>query len=234
MRTSAHAANRPSWSWTTRSRRRSHSGRCRSGRTSCYHSATKYLAGHSDTVNGVLATIREDLFDRLRFLQNAIGAVPGPFDCFLVLRGLRTLECACQRHSSNGLAVAQRAGGARRRRRRALPRAGGRAASRIPRQRSRRARCAASGGMVSFQPAAARMVGAPRSVPSRFCEATRVFAIAESLGGVESLIEMPFGMTHGAVQGSPLEVPRALIRLSVGIEDPADLVADLTQALDAR
>jgi cystathionine beta-lyase/cystathionine gamma-synthase len=196
-----------------------------------YHSATKYLAGHSDTVNGVLATTRPDLIERLRFLQNAMGAVPGPFDCFLVLRGLRTLELRLQRHSSNGLAVA-----------RALAARDDIASLRYPGlpdgpfahpQAALAARqMSAFGGMVSFEPAPQ----GGRSAEERavaICEATRVFAIAESLGGVESLIEMPFGMTHGAVQGSPLEVPRALIRLSVGIEDAADLVADLCQALDA-
>lgn len=196
-----------------------------------YHSATKYLAGHSDTVNGVLATSRADLFDRLRFLQNAMGAVPGPFDCFLVLRGLRTLELRLERHASNGMAVA-----------RALAAREDIADLRYPGLQEGpfahpQAELAARqmrlpGGMVSFQPAAR----GGRSAEERavaICEGTRLFAIAESLGGVESLIEMPFGMTHGAVQGSPLEVPRALIRLSVGIEDPADLVADLTQALDA-
>jgi cystathionine beta-lyase/cystathionine gamma-synthase len=196
-----------------------------------YHSATKYLAGHSDTVNGVLVTSRGELAERLRFLQNAMGAVPGPFDCFLVLRGLRTLELRLQRHSSNGLAVA-----------RALAArddiaelrypglADGRFAHPQAALAARQMR--AFGGMISFQPAPT----AERSAEQRaaaICEATRVFTIAESLGGVESLIEMPFGMTHGAVQGSPLEVPRALIRLSVGIEDPEDLVADLTQALEA-
>jgi cystathionine beta-lyase/cystathionine gamma-synthase len=196
-----------------------------------YHSATKYLAGHSDTVNGVLVTSRPDLYERLRFLQNAMGAVPGPFDCFLVLRGLRTLELRLQRHSSNGLAVA-----------RALAarddietlRYPGLAEGRFAHPHAELAarQMSVFGGMISFEPTAAR----GRSAEERaiaICERTRIFAIAESLGGVESLIEMPFGMTHGAVQGSPLEVPRALIRLSVGIEDPVDLVADLTQALDA-
>ncbi len=196
-----------------------------------YHSATKYLAGHSDTVNGVLATSRTDLIERLRFLQNAMGAVPGPFDCFLVLRGLRTLELRLQRHSSNGLAVA-----------RALAARDDIASLRYPGltdgpfahpQAALAARqLSACGGMVSFQPAPRGGRDAEARAVA-ICEATRVFAIAESLGGVESLIEMPFGMTHGAVQGSPLEVPRARFRLSVGIEDPADLGAALTQALDA-
>lgn len=196
-----------------------------------YHSATKYLAGHSDTVNGVLVTSRQDLHERLRFLQNALGAVPGPFDCFLVLRGLRTLELRLARHSSNGLAVAQ-----------ALAMRDDIAGLRYPGLADGRfahpqaalatRQMRAFGGMVSLLPLArGGRTAEERAVA--ICEATRIFAIAESLGGVESLIEMPFGMTHGAVQGSPLEVPRALIRLSVGIEDPADLIADLTRALDA-
>jgi cystathionine beta-lyase/cystathionine gamma-synthase len=195
-----------------------------------YHSSTKYLAGHSDTVNGVLATDRDDLFDRLRFLQNAIGAVPGPFDCFLVLRGLRTLELRIQRHSTNGLAVAEALA--------ARPDvaqvrypglADGRHAHPQVVLAARRMRY--PGGMLSFQPAA-RDGRSAEERAVRICEATRIFTLAESLGGAESLIEVPHGMTHGAVQGSTLEVPRALVRLSVGIEDPADLVADITQALD--
>jgi cystathionine beta-lyase/cystathionine gamma-synthase len=195
-----------------------------------YHSATKYLAGHSDTVNGVLATSRPDLSERLRFLQNALGAVPGPFDCFLVLRGLRTLELRLARHSSNALAVAEALAS---RDDVAVLRYPGLAEGRFAHPQAALAarQMRAFGGMLSFQP----VPRAGRTAEERavaICEATRIFSIAESLGGVESLIEMPFGMTHGAVQGSPLEVPRALIRLSVGIEDPADLIEDLTQALD--
>ncbi len=195
-----------------------------------FHSATKYLAGHSDTVNGVLATDRADLHERLRFLQNAIGSVPGPFDCFLVLRGLRTLALRMERHSANAAAVA-----------RAL-------ASRSDVTRVRypglddgphahpQAALAARqmrlpGGMVSFDPAA-RDGRTAEERARRFCEATRLFTLAESLGGVESLCEVPAVMTHGSVQGSALEVPRSLVRLSVGIEDPTDLVADVLRALD--
>ena len=195
-----------------------------------YHSATKYLSGHSDTINGVLATSREDLFTRLKFLQNAIGAVPGPFDCFLVLRGLRTLELRIARHTSNALRVA-----------RALAARPDVAELRYPglldgphahpqaalAQRQMRF----AGGMISFQPAPRRgRTAEQRAV--RVCEATAIFALAESLGGAESLLEVPYGMTHGAVQGSTLEVPRSLVRLSVGIEDPDDLVADILQALE--
>ena len=196
-----------------------------------YHSATKYLAGHSDTVNGVLATSRDDLHERLAFLQNAIGAVPGPFDCFLVLRGIRTLALRMERHSSNAMRVAEtlaarhdvvelRYPGLRE-----GPHAHPQAA--IAERQMRLA-----GGMLSFQ-LASRGGRSPEERARRFCEGTRIFALAESLGGVESLCEVPATMTHGAVAGSQLDVSPALIRLSVGIEDPDDLVGDVLQALDA-
>jgi cystathionine beta-lyase/cystathionine gamma-synthase len=196
-----------------------------------YHSATKYLAGHSDTVSGVLATSRDDLFERLLFLQNAIGAVPGPQDCFLVLRGLRTLALRIERHTANAQAVAEAlaargdvdtvnypglSGGAH-----AHPHAS--LAARQMRY---------SGGMLSFVPAE-RGGRSPEERARRFAEATHIFALAESLGGVESLVEIPALMTHGSVADSPLEVSPALVRLSVGIEHADDLVADVTQALDA-
>lgn len=195
-----------------------------------YHSATKYLAGHSDTVSGVLATSRQDLYERLGFLQNAVGAVPSPFDCYLVLRGLRTLPLRLERHAANALAVAEalavrpdvatvRYPGLT-----AGPHAHPQAAL-AARQMSR------PGGMVSFLPAAKHGRSAEERA-RRFCASTRLFILAESLGGVESLCEVPAAMTHGSVQGSSLEVPAALVRLSVGIEHPADLVADVSQALD--
>ncbi len=195
-----------------------------------FHSATKYLAGHSDTICGALATSRDDLFERLKFLQNAIGAVPGPFDCFLVLRGIRTLELRVERHSANAMAVAQ-----------ALTARDDVAVLNYPgvvdgRHAHPQAALAArqmrhSGGMISFEPAA-RDGRSPEERARRFCEGTRIFALAESLGGVESLLEVPATMTHGAVAGSQLDVSPALVRLSVGIEDPADLIADVLQALD--
>ena len=195
-----------------------------------YHSATKYLAGHSDTVNGVLATSRDDLHERLRFLQNAIGAVPGPFDCFLVLRGLRTLALRMERHSSNALAVA-----------RALAARPDVAVVRYPGltegpHAHPQAILAASqmsmpGGMLSFDPAPKDgRSGTDRA--RAFCETTGLFRLAESLGGVESLCEVPAVMTHGSVAGSTLEVSPALVRLSVGIVHADDLVADVGQALD--
>ncbi|HET7676564.1 MAG TPA: PLP-dependent transferase [Candidatus Limnocylindrales bacterium] len=195
-----------------------------------YHSATKYLAGHSDTVNGVLATSREDLHERLHFLQNAIGAVPGPFDCFLVLRGIRTLGLRMTRHAANALAVA-----------RALAERDDVAWLRYPglgegRHAHPHAPLAARqmalpGGMISFRPAA-RDGRSSEERARRFCEGTRLFSLAESLGGVESLVDLPALMTHGSVAGSALEVPPDLVRLSVGIEHPDDLVADVAQALD--
>jgi cystathionine gamma-synthase len=195
-----------------------------------FHSATKYLAGHSDTVNGVLATSRDDLWERLRFLQNAVGAVPGPFDCFLVLRGLRTLHLRMERHSSNAACVAEALA--------ARPdvawlsypglRTG---PHRHPQHAVAARQMRYPGGMVVFVPAATPEHTAEQRA-HRFCEATRLFTLAESLGGVESLVEIPHGMTHGSVQGSPLEIPRALVRLSVGIEDADDLVGDVSQALD--
>ena len=196
-----------------------------------FHSATKYLAGHSDTVLGIAVTRNPDVAARLRFLQNAMGGVPGPFDCFLALRGLRTLPLRVGRHNANASEVARflaarddiewlsypgLASG---------PHAHPQAAC-----ASRQMR--AGGGMVSFVPKA-RDGRSARERAVAICESTRIFTLAESLGGVESLIELPAVMTHASVAGSPLEVPEALIRLSVGIEGAADLIEDLRQALDA-
>lgn len=177
-----------------------------------FHSATKYLAGHSDTILGVAATSDGAVAERLRFLQNAMGAVPGPLDCFLVLRGLRTLHLRMERHGTNAVAVTE-----------FLEGRADVAAVHYP----------AMGGMVSFLPAAGGRHGrtaAERAVA--IAEGTRLFTLAESLGGVESLIEVPAAMTHLSVAGSPLEVSPALVRLSVGIEDVGDLIADLSRALD--
>jgi cystathionine beta-lyase/cystathionine gamma-synthase len=196
-----------------------------------FHSATKYLAGHSDTVVGVVVTSREDLADRLRFLQNAMGAVPGPQDCFLVLRGLRTLALRAERHSANALAVARFLAG---RDDVAWLRYPGLADGPFahPQAAVAAGQMTAGGGMVSFVPAAGRHGRSVRERAIAICESTRLFTLAESLGGVESLIELPAAMTHASVAASPLEVPEALIRLSVGIEEVGDLVADLEAALD--
>ena len=198
-----------------------------------FHSVTKYLAGHSDTVLGVVVTSRDDLAGRLRFLQNAMGAVPGPQDCFLALRGLRTLALRAERHAGNALAVARFLAG---RDDVAWLRYPGLADGRFahPQAALAAAQMAAGGGMISFVPAAGGRHGrTARDRAVALCESTRLFTLAESLGGVESLIELPAVMTHASVAASPLEVPEALIRLSVGIEDAADLAADLAAALDS-
>ena len=177
-----------------------------------FHSATKYLAGHSDTILGVAVTSDPAVADRLRFLQNAMGAVPGPLDCFLVLRGLRTLHLRMARHGANAAIVAEYLGG---------------------RPDVEAVSYPAMSGMVSFLPTAGGRHG--RSAAERavaIVEGTRLFTLAELLGGVESLIEIPAAMTHMSVAESPLAVSPALVRLSVGIEDPRDLVADLAQAID--
>lgn len=201
------------------------------------HSATKYLGGHSDAILGVAVTNDDAVADRLRFLQNAMGAVPGPFDCFLILRGLRTLALRVERHSVNAMAVARFLAG------RddvawvgypgldAGPRAHPQAE--VAARQMRLGDQPAFGGMASFIPAAGGRHGrtaAERAVA--VCESTRLFALAESLGGVESLLEVPAAMTHMSVSSSPLAVDPALVRLSVGIEAAGDLVADLAQALD--
>ena len=196
-----------------------------------FHSATKYLAGHSDTVLGVAVTRDAAVAERLRFLQNAMGGVPGPFDCFLVLRGLRTLHLRIERHVANARAIAGWLAtrddiewlvhpglttGAH-----AHPQA----PACLEQMRG------GGSGMVSFRPRARDgRSAAERAVA--VAEATRIFTLAESLGGVESLIEVPAQMTHLSVAGSPLEVPADLVRLSVGIEAADDLIADLGRALD--
>jgi cystathionine gamma-synthase len=177
-----------------------------------FHSSTKYLAGHSDTIGGVIATNDDALAERLRFLQNAMGGVPGPLDCFLVLRGLRTLHLRVERHASNAAAIVE-----------------------LLRSRDdiERVTYPGFGGMVSFVP----RPGGPHGRDARaraiaICEGTQLFTLAESLGGVESLIELPAVMTHASVVGTPLEVPEALVRLSVGIEAASDLLDDLREAID--
>lgn len=196
-----------------------------------FHSATKYLGGHSDTIAGVAVTNDAELAERLHFLQNAGGAVPGPQDCFLVLRGLRTLSLRMRRHSENAAAVATFLAS---REDVAEVRYPGLvdgphahpAAGLALRQMS-----GLGGGMVSFTPAA-RAGKTARERAVAICESVGLFMLGESLGGVESLIELPAVMTHASVAGSALEVPQALIRLSVGIESAADLIEDLRQALD--
>jgi cystathionine gamma-synthase len=186
------------------------------------HSATKYLGGHSDVVGGIVALDDDGLADRLRFTQNAAGAVPSPFDCYLLLRGVKTLGVRMDRHCANAKTVVDLL-------------VGHAAVERVlyPELPDHPGHAAAAkqmrdfGGMVSFT-----LRGGAESA-KRVAGATRLFTLAESLGAVESLIEHPADMTHASVAGSPLEVPSNLIRLSVGIESATDLVADLEQALDS-
>jgi cystathionine gamma-synthase len=170
------------------------------GADAVVHSTTKYLGGHSDTVGGAVVVRDAELHDRVRFVQNAVGAVPGPFDCFLVHRGLRTLHLRVAAHTENGRAVSA-----------FLREQPGVSHVRWP----------GFGGMVSFRHGDA----------TRLAAATRVFTLAESLGGVESLIEVPQAMTHQSVEGSTAAVPADLVRLSCGVEAAEDLVEDLRQAL---
>ncbi|OBF81945.1 cystathionine gamma-synthase [Mycobacterium sp. 852002-51163_SCH5372311] len=184
------------------------------------HSTTKYIGGHSDVVGGALITNDEELDAAFAFLQNGAGAVPGPFDAYLTMRGLKTLVLRMQRHSENALAVAEFM-------------AGHPSVSDVlypglpthPGHEIAARQMAGFGGMVSVR------MRSGRQAAENLCARTRVFILAESLGGVESLIEHPSAMTHASTAGSQLEVPDDLVRLSVGIEDIADLLADLEQAL---
>jgi cystathionine gamma-synthase len=185
------------------------------------HSTTKYIGGHSDVVGGALITSDDALAEQLLFTQNAVGSVPSPFDAWLTLRGVKTLAVRMERHSDNAErvvafltghpAVAQVLYPG-------LPEHPGHEAAAKQMRRF--------GGMVSI-----RLRGG-RDAALRVCAATEVFTLAESLGGVESLIEHPGQMTHMSVAGSALQVPDDLVRLSVGIEDVEDLVDDLGNALD--
>ncbi|OBK16085.1 cystathionine gamma-synthase [Mycobacterium asiaticum] len=184
------------------------------------HSTTKYIGGHSDVVGGALVTNDEELDQAFAFLQNGAGAVPGPFDAYLTIRGLKTLVLRVQRHSENAAAVAQ-----------FLSEQPSVSAVLYPGLASHPGHAVAArqmrdfGGMVSV-----RMRGG-RAAAEKLCANTEIFILAESLGGVESLIEHPSAMTHASTAGSQLEVPDDLVRLSVGIEDIGDLLADLEQAL---
>ena len=184
------------------------------------HSTTKYIGGHSDVVGGALVTNDEELDVKFAFLQNGAGAVPGPFDAYLTMRGLKTLELRMQRHSSNAAAIADFLSGHSAVDRVLYPGLPDHPGHDVAARQMR-----GFGGMVSV-----RMRGGPEAA-HRLCSRTEVFILAESLGGVESLIEHPGAMTHASTAGSQLEVPSDLVRLSVGIEDPADLLGDLEQAL---
>jgi cystathionine gamma-synthase len=184
------------------------------------HSTTKYLGGHSDVVGGALVTAGPDLGEQLAYHQNAMGAVAGPMDAWLVLRGIKTLGVRVDRHSANAARIAEWL--------LEHPAVGDVLYPGLPQHRHHEIaakQMSGFGGMLSF-----RLRGGEEAA-LEVCERTQLFTLAESLGGVESLIEHPHRMTHASAAGSPLEVPADLVRLSVGIEDADDLLADLDQAL---
>ncbi|MGY4870427.1 cystathionine gamma-synthase [Mycolicibacterium elephantis] len=184
------------------------------------HSTTKYIGGHSDVVGGALLTNDEELDTAFAFLQNGAGAVPGPFDAYLTLRGLKTLVVRMQRHSENAAVIAEFLDGHPAVDTVLYPGLPGHPGHDIAAKQM-----SGFGGMISI-----RLRGGVQAARD-LCSRTEVFILAESLGGVESLIEHPGAMTHASTAGSQLEVPDDLVRLSVGIEDAADLLADLEQAL---
>jgi len=189
------------------------------GADAVVHSVTKYLGGHSDLIGGAVAVRDEELAERLRFLQNAVGAIPGPMDCYLALRGVKTLAPRMDAHCRGARMVAEFLRSHERVARVHYP-----GLMDDPGHDVAERQMTDFGGMVSFQ-----MKTAEQAV--RVVESTKLFFLGESLGGVESLIEVPGPMTHASVAGSPLEVPAELVRVSVGIEHPDDLVEDLAQAL---
>jgi cystathionine gamma-synthase len=186
------------------------------------HSATKYLGGHSDVIGGLIATRSDELAERLRFHQNAAGAVPSPFDCYLVMRGLRTLAVRMERATANALALATWLVDRPDVERVHYPGLPDHPAAELVERQMR-----LPGAMLSFE------IRGGEEAARRFAGATRLFTLAESLGAVESLIELPAPMTHASVADSPLAVPAALVRLSVGIENVDDLRADLEVAFSA-
>lgn len=184
------------------------------------HSTTKYLGGHSDVIGGGLVVSDAELGDRLAYHQNAMGSVPGPWDSWLVLRGIKTLGVRMDRHCSNAKAIVDLLVDHPRVIEVFYPGLAGHRGHEVAERQMRD-----FGGMVSF-----RVAGGEQEAVD-LCARTRVFTLGESLGGVESLIEHPGRMTHASAAGSPLEVPADLVRLSVGIESIDDLVGDLKQAL---
>jgi len=184
------------------------------------HSTTKYLGGHSDVVGGAVLFNGAEMRERLAFLQNSVGAVPGPLDCFLVLRGVKTLPLRMERHSANAAAVADFLARHVQVRQVIYP-----FHPTHPQMELACRQMRAGGGMVSF------ILKGGAEAARHVAESTKIFALAESLGGVESLIEVPALMTHASTANSPLAVDPGLIRLSVGLENSADLIEDLEQAL---
>ena len=185
------------------------------------HSMTKYLSGHSDVVGGAVIVRDKDLADRLYFLQNAVGAVIGPMDSFLVLRGIKTLPLRMERHAENAMAIIEFLEKHPKVGKLIYPFHSSHPQNKIAKQQMKN-----GGGMISF------ILKAGREAAVKVVENTKIFTLAESLGGVESLIEVPAAMTHLSVAGSQLEVDPGLVRLSVGIENKDDLIEDLRRALD--
>ncbi len=186
------------------------------------HSATKYLGGHSDVVGGFVAVSDESLAERLRYLQNAAGAVPAPFDCYLTLRGVRTLSVRVDRSCDNAEAIVDFLVGHPAVDTVLYPGLEGHIGHEIAKRQMKR-----FGGMISF------VMKGGKDAAHKVAEKTELFTLAESLGAVESLIEVPAAMTHMSTTNSPLEVDAGLVRISVGIESGDDLLADLKAALDA-
>ena len=189
------------------------------GADAVVHSVTKYIGGHSDLIGGAIVTSDEEWIERLGFLVNAVGAVPGPMDCYLALRGLKTLAVRMRAHCAGARAIAGYLSTHPGVTHVFYP-----GLEEHPGHAIAERQMADFGGMVSFQ------VGSPEKALD-VVRRTELFFLAESLGGVESLIEVPGPMTHASVAGSPLEVPADLVRLSVGIEHPDDLIEDLARAL---
>ena len=192
-----------------------------SGADVVVHSSTKYLGGHSDVVGGFVATNDDELATRIRFFQNAAGGIPGPMDCYLVLRGVKTLALRMDRHCANAAAVAEFLSGHP-----AVAKVHYPGLPQDPGHSVARRQMSGYGGMVSFVLAG----GEPAAL--EVARSTSLFTLAESLGAVESLIEHPHRMTHSSVADSPLAVDPGLIRLSVGLETLEDLLADLSAALE--
>lgn len=185
------------------------------------HSMTKYLGGHSDVVGGAVIVKDKVLADRLYFLQNAVGAIVGPMDSFLVLRGIKTLPLRMDRHFENAMALVELLAGHPKVERLVYPFHPSHPHYNVAKQQMKN-----GGGMISF------IMKGGREAAIKVVEATKIFTLAESLGGVESLIELPAAMTHLSVAGSQLDVDAGLVRLSVGIENQQDLLEDIQQALE--
>ena len=193
------------------------------GADAVVHSTTKYLGGHSDVIGGAVVFADAELAARVAFLQNATGGVPGPFDSWLTLRGIRTLAARMDRHCRNAMRIAQMLAEHPAVAEVFYPGLPSHPGHKIAQEQMR-----AFGGMVSFR------LQAGEQAAVQTCGRTRLFTLAESLGGVESLIEHPARMTHASVTGTALAVPGDLVRLSVGIEDCDDLIHDLRQAMPSQ